>query len=125
MSKTSNGDMRVIGKAKELAVHTFKITSNCDRYPKKYRHSLVDKIQNKSIDIFEALFEANRISNITDRQRRCETITKAITYCDELQFLIELSMELKLLADKSAAYWSAMVTDVKRMSIAWRTKEKQ
>ena len=121
----ADNDLKVIVKAKELAVHSFKLTSNCNRYPKKYRHSLVDKIQIKSIDIFEVLMEANRINNVTDKRNRCETITKAITYCDELLFLIELSMELGLLADNSAAYWSKMVSDVKYMSIAWRTKEKR
>lgn len=121
----SDTDLKVIVKAKELAVHSFKLTSNCNRYPKKYRHSLVDKIQIKSIDIFETLMEANRINNVTDKKNRCEQITKAITYCDELMFLIELSMELSLLADNSAAYWSKMVSDIKYMSIAWRTKEKR
>lgn len=52
-------------------------------------------------------------------------ITRAITVCDELAFYIELSMLLELLNDKSAAYWSKMVSDVKYMSIAWRTKERQ
>ena len=121
----SDTDLKVIIKAKELAVHSFKLTSNCNRYPKKYRHSLVDKIQIKSIDIFETLMEANRINNVTDKKNRYEQITKAITYCDELMFLIELSMELGLLADNSASYWSKMVSDVKYMSIAWRTKEKR
>ena len=117
-------DFRVITKAQELAVHTFKLTSNCNRYPKKYRHSLVDRIQLKSLDVYEILLEANRIDNKHNRVLRCETITKAITYCDELLFYIELSMGLELLSKSSAAYWSQMVTDVKRMSIAWRTSEK-
>lgn len=121
----ADAELKVIIKSKELAVHSFKLTSNCNRYPKKYRHSLVDKIQVKSIDIFETLLEANRINNTIDKRVRCETITKAITYCDELLFLIELSMELGLLVDNSAAYWSKMVSDVKYMSIAWRTKEKK
>lgn len=118
-------DLKVIVKAKELAVHSFKLTSNCNKYPKKYRHSLVDKIQIKSLEIYEMLFEANRINNNTNKQLRCETITKAIIYCDELLFFIELSMQLNLLADNSVAYWSKMVTDVKYMAIAWRTKERQ
>ena len=33
----------VISQAKNLAEHTFRLTSNCNRYPKKYRFSLVDK----------------------------------------------------------------------------------
>lgn len=121
----ADADLKVILKAKELAVHTFKLTSNCNRYPKKYRHSLVDKMQVKSLEIYELLFEANRINNVTDKHLRCETITKAITYCDELLFFIELSMNLNLLNDGSAAYWSKLVSDVKYMSIAWRTKERK
>ena len=118
-------DMKVIVKAKELAVHSFKLTSNINRYPKKYRHSLVDKIQIKSLEIYEALLEANRTNNATHKNLRCETITKAITYCDELLFYIELSMNINLLTDGSAAYWTKMVSDVKHMAIAWRTQERR
>lgn len=121
----AENDLKVIVKAKELAVHSFKLTSNCNRYPKKYRHSLVDRIQIKSLDIYETLLEANRINNVSNKRERCETITKGITLCDELLFYIELSMNLGLLNDKSSAYWSKMVTDVKYMSIAWRTRERQ
>ena len=121
----SDTDLKVIVKAKELAVHTFKLTSNCNRYPKKYRHSLVDKMQIKSLDIYTTLFEANRINNSSYKKERLEMITKAIAYCDELLFFIELSMNIGLLTDGSTAYWSKMVSDVKYMAIAWRTKEKQ
>lgn len=120
----AENDLKVLVKAKELAVHSFKLTSNCNRYPKKYRHSLVDRIQIKSLDIYDTLLEANRISNVTRKWDRCETITSAITHCDELLFYIELSMQLGILADKSAEYWSKMVSDVKFMSIAWRTRER-
>lgn len=58
----ADNDLKVIVKAKDLAVHSFKLTSNCNRYPKKYRHSLVDRIQVKSLDIYETLLEANRIN---------------------------------------------------------------
>lgn len=121
----SDTDLKVVIKAKELMKHTYVLTSNPNRYPKKYRHSLVDRLQLKSMDIYENLMEANRISNVTDKKLRCETITKAITLCDELITYIELSMELGILNAKSAEYWSKMVSDVKYMSIAWRTKEKK
>lgn len=121
----ADNDLKVIVKAKELAVHSFKLTSNCNRYPKKYRHSLVDRIQIRSLDIHDTMLEANRINNSSHKRERCETITKAITYCDELLFYIELSMNLGLLNDRSAEYWSKMVSDVKFMSIAWRTSERK
>ena len=62
-------EMKVITKAKELAVHTFKLTINTNRYPKKLRHSLVDKLQIKSLEIYETLFEANRI-NVANKNKR-------------------------------------------------------
>ena len=118
-------DLKVIVKAKELALHSFKLTSNINRYPKKYRHSLVDQIQIKSLEIHNSLLEANRINNTTHKNMRCEKITQAITCCDELLFYIELSMNLSLLTDGSAAYWTKLTTDVKYMAVAWRTKERQ
>ena len=118
-------DLKVIVKAKDLAVHSFKLTSNNNRYPKKYRHSLVDKIQIKSLEIHDTLLEANTINNITHKRLRCDTITKAITLCNQLLFYIELSMNLGILVDKSAEYWSKLCCDVKHLAIAWRTKEQQ
>ena len=121
----AESDFRVIVKAKELAEHSLRLTSNCNRYPKKYRHSLVDRIQIKSLDIHDTLLEANRTNNVKRKQERCELITNAITYCDQLLFYIELSKRLGLLSEGSMDYWSKMVTDVKHMSLAWRTKERQ
>ena len=60
----AEGEFGVLVKAKELAVHSFKLTSNCNRYPKKYR--------------------------VTSKFQRCEMITRAITYCDELLFYIAM-----------------------------------
>ena len=118
-------DLQVILKAKELAVHTLRITSNANRYPKKFRFSLVDKMQNKSMEIYEALLEANRTDIKDYKRERLELQTKAITYCDELLFYIEMSFELKILNDESMGYWSKMVSDIKHMAIAWRTKDRK
>ena len=123
MNKENGNELRVINKAKELALHSFKLTSNSDRYPKKYRHSLADRIQLKSLDIYDTLLEANTISNVTAKQARCETITRAITYCRQLENYIELSMLLGVLNVKSCAYWSRLASDVKHMAIAWRTQQ--
>ncbi len=119
----ASSDMRIIDKAQSLAEHTFKLTSNCNRFPKKYRHSLVDKMQNRCIDIYTELLEANRIDNTAYKRQRCNKITLAIAYCDELLFFIELSMRLEIIGASSVEKWSSMVTDVKHMALAWRTKE--
>ena len=69
--KQANNDLKVVIKAKEMAVHTIKITSNCNKFPKKYRFTLCDRMQNKSMNIYEFLLEANRthLSNIEPRER--------------------------------------------------------
>lgn len=117
-------ELEVIIKSKELAVHTIRVTSNCNRYPKKYRHSVVDRMQLKSMDIYESLMEANRTDIKNCKQERSELQTKAITYCDELLFYIEMSHELGIIGMDKVEYWSKMVKDVKHMAIAWRTTDR-
>ena len=121
----AENELNVIVKAKELCVHSFMLTSSINRYPKKYRHSLVDRIQLRSLDIYDTLLEANRVNNVTQKALRCETITRVILYCDQLLFYIELSMGLTEQSAASIQHWSKMVSDVKYMAIKWRTTEKQ
>lgn len=116
---------RTLIKAMELAEHTLRITSNCNRYPKKWRFSLVDKIQNKSLEIYEKIHEANRTDIRDYKRERLELQTQAITYCDQLLFYIELSHKLNIINTKSMEYWSAMVNDVKKNTISWREKDKK
>ena len=117
-------DLLVIKKSMDLVEHTIRLTSNPNRYPKKYRFSLVDKMANKSMNIYECLVEANRTSLDYMKRERLEMITKAIVFCDELLFYIELSSKLNIINQKSMEYWSKMVKDVKYMSIKWRTTDR-
>lgn len=94
-------ELQVILKSMELAEHTLRLTSNCNHYPKKYRFSLVDKMQNKCLGIYESLMEANRTDIRNYKRDRLELQTKAITYCDEMLFYIELSMKLNIINTKS------------------------
>ena len=49
-------DLKVISKAKELSAVIFEIT---ERSPKKFRFTLVSRMQNISLDIIAELYEAN------------------------------------------------------------------
>lgn len=51
----------VIVKAIKLMEYSMTITSNRKRYPIKYIQ-LIKRIQNKSMDIYEFLLEANRLN---------------------------------------------------------------
>lgn len=115
---------KTVLKAIDLAEHTLRVTSNCNRYPKKYRFSLVDKMQNRSLEIYECIMEANRTDLRYFKRERSELQTRAITYCDQLSFYIELFHKLGIINEKSMEYWSKMVADVKYMTIKWRTEDK-
>lgn len=115
----------IIVKAKELAEHTLRLTSNCNRYPKKWRFSLVDKMQNRALNIYEYAYEANRTDLRTYCRERLELQTKVITSCDILLFYIELSNKLGIISVRSMEYWTKMVSRLKFDAIAWRSKDKE
>ncbi len=116
--------LQVIVKAKDLAEHTFRVASNSKVFPKKYRFNIVNEMLCKSMHIHNKLLEANR-TLLSDKKRRLELQTEAITYCEELQFYIELSVRLGIISFDRAGYWSGLVSDVKRMTIAWRQRDKE
>lgn len=117
-------DLQVIVKAKSLVLDTIKTTSNCNKFPKKYRFTLCDKMQNRAMMIYESLLEANR-THLSYKNERCGLQTKAVTYCDELLFYIEMCLELAIITPGCAENWSKLVSDIKFMTIKWRTKDKE
>ena len=60
-------EFNVIVKCKDLIKHTFTITNSTERFPKKYRFTLVNRIQDKAVDIYECALEANEL-NLNDAQ---------------------------------------------------------
>lgn len=89
-------EFNVIVKAKDLVKHTFTITNSTERYPKKYRFTLVNRIQDKAVDIYECVLEANELDlrDAQEYRQRQKLQAKALTYCKELLFFIELSQEM-------------------------------
>jgi hypothetical protein len=55
-------EFNVIVKCKDLIKHTFTITNSTERFPKKYRFTLVNRIQDKAVDIYECALEANELN---------------------------------------------------------------
>lgn len=130
MNKPENrqpSELNVITKVKDLIKHTFAITNNTDHFPKKYRFTLVNRIQDRAISIYECLLEANELNlqERVEREQRQRLQAKALTYCKELLFFIELSFELKFISVSSCEYWSKMALEVKYMATAWKKKNKE
>ena len=116
--------LNVIVKAIKLMEYTMTITSNRKRYPVKYVQ-LIKRIQNKSMDIYEFLMEANRLNIVTSKVDRLELQTKAITSCDKLSCFVEMSINLNLIGSNTVENWQKQISDIKYMTIAWREKDKK
>lgn len=119
-------EFNVIVKCKDLIKHTFTIINSTERFPKKYRFTLVNRIQDKTVDIYECALEANEL-NLLDAQEfkeRQRLQAKAMTYCKELLFFIELSHEQGFISTSSCEYWSKLVLDVKYMLAAWKKRDR-
>jgi hypothetical protein len=50
---TPPSELRVITAAKNLATYLFQVL---ERAPKKFRYSLITRLENKSLDVVEALY---------------------------------------------------------------------
>ena len=85
-------EFNVIVKAKDLVKHTFTIANSTERYPKKYRFTLVNRIQEKAVDIYEMTLEANELDlrQADEHRQRQRLQAKALTYCNGLYFYEEL-----------------------------------
>lgn len=117
-------ELKVILKSKELNKYTIQKTDS-SKFPKKYTFTFRVRLQNKSMNIYEMLMDANRTNLETDRKRRVGLQNKVINECDKFSYYIELLLDFQIITDKSAAHWSKLVSDVKYMTIAWRTRDKK
>ncbi len=120
----SNNKFDVITKAVDLMEHSFSVTSNRKRYPVKYLQ-LIKRIQNLSMDIYEYIFDANRLDVIKEKNARLQLQTKAISTCDKLSKFVEMSMKLNLIGTDTVSNWQSKICDVKYMTIAWRERDKK
>lgn len=117
-------ELDVILKAIKLMEYTMTITSNRKRYPVKHS-TLIKRIQNRCMDIYEYLLDANRLKLETSKPERLDLQTKAICCCDKLSCYVELSMNLNLIGTDTVSYWQKQIDDIKYMTISWRSKDKQ
>lgn len=119
-------EFAIITKAKDLVKHTFMMTSE-RRFPKKYRFTIVNRLHDLTLDIFQHIQEANEL-DLTDpqeyRERRYEQ-KKALTECKTVLFLIELSFEKELISSEQCAEWTRHVMNVKNMTAKWRKQDRE
>jgi hypothetical protein len=119
-------EMEVVTEAKKLEYHTLVITGNEKRYPKKYRFSIVNRMQDYAMNIIGDLMEANdaSLNDPAERQVRIQLQRTALRNCRLLLHYIEVSHKLHFIDSDSFEYWAKMANSVRNMIGAWYLSDK-
>ena len=126
MSIKDRNELTVITKAKNLCSYVLTVT---DKSPKKFRFTLVAKLQNNALDVLESLFLANevfvgdkdkkRIEMRQDHQRR------ALTHLKLLAYLAQLAMEQHCILPKQYEQITKRVYDCQNLLGAWMNSDRK
>jgi len=113
-------------KAKDLIRYTFNITDS-KKFPKKARFTFVNRLQDKTLTVYECLLEANEIfpKNQAEKEERRKLQVRALSIIKQILFLIELSLEKKYISAQNCEAWTKAVLDVKYTAAAWMKKDKE
>ena len=125
----NNNEFLLLVKAKDLAKYTINITDNPKRFPKKYRFTFVNRMQDMVLDIYELINTANEL-NTNDKQALTERLrlqNQAITKCKTMLFLIDLCLENESIGidSRQAEVWARHVANVKNMAVNWHARDKK
>lgn len=115
------GKYDVLEAAKELAGYTIKLTSNENHFPKRYRLSVVNKIQDKAIYIADCLIMANEIypNSALELDRRILYQKEARAACRSMMTLMEIAADTFHVNAGTLRYWTKQATEVRNHTTAW------
>jgi len=115
------GKYDVLIAAKELAGYTIRLTSNENHFPKRYRFTITNKIQEKAVYILDCLLMAQEIypNTETELDRRLLYQKEARAACRSMMTLMEVAANTFRIDAGSLRYWTQQTRDVKNHTTAW------
>lgn len=120
-------ELAVFAKCRDLISYTLQVTNNTKRFPKKARFTFTNRIQDKTLLLYENLLEANEIfpKNEQEKREREKLQRRVLVLCKELLFLIDLSFQQQYINAKSCEHWTKLVLNVKYMTAKWMSIDKK
>ena len=119
-------ELAVITKAKDLCSYVMTVT---DKSPKRFRFTLVAKLQNYALDIIENLYRANEVFvKAGDRekaQQRIDFQHQALTELKLLGYMAQLSMEQGCILPKQYEQITKKIHDCQNMLGAWLNSDRK
>lgn len=125
--RTQTSELKVITQAQELLSYVFVITQ---KSPKKFRFSIVGRMQDLALEVLEKLFRANEIfPNGTHKEelaRARENLQEqAVTAVKLLGYMGFLAMEQQAITAKQYEVFSRHIANTQYFAKAWLTKDRQ
>lgn len=120
----SKSELSVITKSKELCNYILTIT---DKSPKKFRFTLVSRLQNYALSIIEALIKANEIYvygadktiNMNAVAIRTGLQRDALTELKLLSYMAQVGMEQQCILPKQYEQITRKIYDCQNLLGAW------
>ena len=125
MSAARQGELTIVGKAKDLVNHTLTVTNNSKLFPKKVRFTICQRMQNISLQILHDILAANEIypDNRQKMEQRLDLQKEVLTNCKVFLSLLDIALEQGYVDSRRCEYWTGLTTDIKNLAAAWRKKD--
>jgi hypothetical protein len=121
-----NSELSVITKAKELCSYVMTVT---EKSPKRFRFTLVWRMQNYALDVIENLYIANEIYVQAGRRDQAEKRQayqqKAQTGLRLLGYIAQLAMEQQCILPKQYEQITRKVYDCRNLLGAWMVSDRK
>lgn len=122
--KTS--ELAVITKAKDLCSYVMTVT---DKSPKRFRFTLVAKMQGYALNTIEELYRANEVfvskGDTNKAALRLDYQHKALTELKLLAYMSQLAMEQQCILPKQYEQITKRVSDCQNMLGAWINSDRK
>ena len=125
MSAARQGELTIVGKAKDLVNHTLTVTNNSKLFPKKVRFTICQRMQNISLQILHDILAANEIypDNRQKMEQRLDLQKEVLTNCKVFLSLLDIALEQGYVDIRRCEYWTGLTTDIKNLAASWRKKD--
>lgn len=119
-------ELAVITKAKDLCSYVMTIT---DKSPKRFRFTLVAKLQSYALNTIENLYRANEVFvKGSDREKAAQRLDfqhQALTELKLLGYMAQLAMEQGCILPKQYEQITKKVHDCQNMLGAWINSDRK
>ena len=110
-------------KAKDLLIHTTKLTMNTKLFPKSVRFTYSHELQRTATAILKNIHSANECMFQTEHRKRLELIKQVLDDTNYMLQLLEVCLELGFIDAKCCQHWTSLILNIKYMSAAWKKKD--